>query len=74
MVNIQLDEKTADILETRAREAGLPLSEYLKTVVAASSSSDRLDWQSLQRDIDALSFDGPPSSSFSRADIYCDHD
>jgi hypothetical protein len=75
MVTIQLDEHTASALETQAEAKGLSLAEYLRTFVTIPTNEGRPDWDTLQGDIDALSFDGPPlPADFSRADIYIDHD
>jgi hypothetical protein len=75
MVTIQIDEKTAEVLERQARSAGLSLAEYVRTLVPTSTTAVRPSWDELESEILALSTPAPTlRADFSRADIYGDHD
>jgi hypothetical protein len=75
MVTIQLDDTTAKALEIQAQNAGLSLVDFLKTLASETMPRPRGDWDAIEREIVALSSDGPTlPADFSRADIYNDHD
>ncbi len=80
MVNIQLQEDVAAALEERARQAGLSLSDFL--TLLAKQSAAQLPGQMTGSQLEELiraeaarTPQGPsPTGTFSRADIYRDHD
>jgi hypothetical protein len=75
MVTIQIDEKTAEGLERKARSAGLSIADYLRTLVPTSDSGSRPTWDEIENQFVALSTPAPSlPSDFPRADIYGDHD
>jgi hypothetical protein len=74
MVTIQVDEQTAKALEAAAAGAGLSLPEYIKTLVPSSGDSSSNSWEAIEREITDLSVDGSLPASFSRAELYSDHD
>lgn len=75
MVTIQIDEQTAEGLALQARNAGLSVGDYLRTLVPAGQRARRQTWDELESEILALSTPGPSlPADFSRADIYVEHD
>ena len=75
MITIQIDEATADGLARQARDKGMSVADYLRTLVPSKDATPRQDWDELEQEILALSTDGPSlPEDFSRADIYADHD
>jgi len=75
MVTIQIDEQTALGLARQARNAGLSVPDYLRTLVPAVEPASRLSWDELEGQFLALSAPGPSlPADFSRADIYVAHD
>jgi hypothetical protein len=75
MVTIQIDESTAKALELQAQSAGMTIAEYVRTLVPTGEAANRPSWDEIERQIIALSTDGPSlPAEFSRADIYRDHD
>ncbi len=74
MVTIQIDESTAKALEAQAQNAGMTVAEYVRTLVPNGEPPNRPSWDEIERQIVALSTDGPSlPADFSRADIYRDH-
>lgn len=78
MVNVPLDDKLAAALNAKASAQGLTVQEYLQTLLllptparpTAPVSPDELDQL-----LDEEALLGPsPVGSFSRAEIYSDHD
>ena len=77
MVNIQLQDSVAAALTARAQAEGLSLEAYLEQLAKAGSPAvvPKLSGEELSRLLDEASVAGPPSeTSYSRADIYLDHD
>ncbi len=74
MVSIQIDEQTAKALEIAANAAGVSIGEFLKLMVPPTKQRQDTPWDSLEREFTALSVDGTLPTTFSRADIYTDHD
>lgn len=74
MVSIQIDEQTAEALKAAATAAGVSISEFLKLMVPATKQPLETAWDSLEREFTALSVEGSLPATFSRADIYADHD
>ena len=74
MVSIQIDEQTADALRAAATAAGVSISEFLKLMVPPAKQPQDAPWDSLEREFTALSVEGSLPTTFSRADIYADHD
>ena len=74
MVSIQIDEQTAEALRAAATAAGVSISEFLKLMVPATKQPLDTTWDSLEREFNALSVEGSLPATFSRADIYADHD
>jgi hypothetical protein len=83
-MQIEMDEKTAKVLEKLAVQAAaqlLPLNAYLEQFVQAnnhSAAQDAVALAEFDKILDELAA-GPPgaptlASDFSRADIYADHD
>ena len=70
MATIQVDENTAKALERQAQKAGMSVSEYVQTLVPNGEPPNRPAWDEIERQIIALSTDGPSlPADFSRADI-----
>ncbi len=77
MVNVPLDDTLAAALNAKASAQGLTVQEYLQTLLlptparpTAPGSPDELDQL-----LDEEALLGPsPVGSFSRAEIYSDHD
>lgn len=81
MVTITVQDSIAAPLSAQAHSQGLSLEEYLavlaraKTGEAAEQSLPRLSNAELDRLLDAESSEGPAyPGTYSRADIYRDHD
>lgn len=76
MVAIQIDNETAAALEQESQQQGVTVAEYLHSLVLGPSApADELSWEDIEREFDALSSEGPQiTSTFSREDIYSDHD
>jgi len=79
MVQIQLEEKIVAALVDRARERGLSLEEYLAELAireAPVGAQPRVSGDEAVRLIEAEAGPGNPSyqGSYSREDIYVDHD
>ena len=74
MVSIQLEESVAAQLMDQASAQGLSLEAYLGSL-AGHKTLPRLTGEELERLIEEASVAGPsPSCSYTRADIYLDHD
>jgi len=75
MVTIQIDERTAEGLARQARNAGLSVAEYLRSLVPAAESGSRPTWDEMEGQFVALSTSSPAlPPDFSRADIYLGRD
>jgi hypothetical protein len=74
MVSIQVEEQTAKALETAAVGVGISVAEYIKLLQPTELHRTDAKWDSLEKDFIDLSVDGKSQSTFSRADIYLDHD
>lgn len=77
MVNVQLNDDAAAALSAQANAQGLTLQAYLEKLAAskATRKTAPLSVEELDRLLDQESTSGPsPSGTFSRADIYSDHD
>jgi len=77
MVNIQLDDSVAAILIGHAQAQGLSLEAYLEQLAtsATQTTSPRMSGQEFLRLLDEASVAGPVAQcTYSRADIYLDHD
>jgi hypothetical protein len=77
MATGQLQESIAEALSAQAAAQGLTIETYLERVLLATPlrSSQRISVEELDRLIDQESQVGPsPFGSFSRAELYYDHD
>ncbi len=79
MTSIQVDDRTANRIETQAKLLGLTVAEYVERLVTPttleSRKAEKLSVERFLEEVDELSFDGPSlPPDFSRADIYSDHD
>jgi hypothetical protein len=75
MVSIQIDEQTATTLQRQAKDAGLSVADYLRSLVPTAALPPRPTWDEIEAEFVAHSTAGPPlPSDFSRADIYSDRD
>lgn len=75
MVSIQVDEQTAKALEAAATEAGIPLSDFLRSLLPqASDPSKKISWDVIEQEISDLSIPLPSTSTFPRSELYSDHD
>ena len=77
MVSVQLNDTIAAGLSAQAAAQGLTLEAYLETVLLSSPSrpASRMSIEELERLLDAEASAGPsPTGSFSRAELYGDHD
>ena len=77
MKNVQLRETVAAALSAQAAAQGLTLEAYLESVLlsAPSRPAPHISLDELDRMLDEEASDGPsPSGSFSRAELYSDHD
>ena len=77
MVNVQLNETVAAALSAKAAAQGLTVEAYLESILLARvpRSAARLSLDELDRLLDEeASSDPSPFGSFSRAELYGDHD
>jgi hypothetical protein len=77
MVNVQVDESVAAALSARAAAQGLSVQAFLETILRSTppAAHPRLSLEELERLLDEEATVGPsPSGTFSRADLYSDHD
>jgi hypothetical protein len=76
MVNVQLTESLAAALGAKAAAHGLSLEAYLETLIEPKlNPPSRLNAEELERMLDEEATLGTsPKGSFSRAELYCDHD
>ncbi|HEV3418620.1 MAG TPA: hypothetical protein VG056_17490 [Pirellulales bacterium] len=77
MVTVQLDDSVAAALSAKAAAEGLTVQAYLQTLLLTAKRPPvpRLSLEELERLLDEEATVGPsPSGSFSRADLYTDHD
>jgi hypothetical protein len=76
MVSIHLHESVAAALNAQAESHGVSLEEFLTQVAKGpAKASSPLSDEEIERQFEALSFDGPVlPADFSRADIYLEHD
>jgi hypothetical protein len=75
MVNITLDDGVAAALSAKAEARGLTVQAYLEAIVSAEPHRPRISPEELDRLLEEEATAGPsPSGTFSRADLYCDHD
>lgn len=77
MISVQLSETVAAALSAQAAAQGLTLEAYLENIAhpALPRPVPRLSLEELDRLLDEEASAGPsPSGTFSRADIYSDHD
>lgn len=77
MKSIQLNESVAAALSAQATALGLTVEAYLENVVlsVAPQPGPRLSLDELDRLLDEEASNGPsPVGSFSRAELYSDHD
>jgi hypothetical protein len=76
MVSIQLQDSVAAALAAQAQAEGLSLEAYLEQLAAAGTPAvvARLTGEELMRLLDEASIAGPtPNCTYTRADIYFDH-
>lgn len=77
MVHIPLDDRVASALEARALAQGISLQAYLETIALAEArhASHPITPNELDRLLDQEASTGPsPTGTFSRAELYGDHD
>jgi hypothetical protein len=77
MVNVQVDESVAAALSAKAAAQGLSVQAFLETILRSTPPAPhpRLSLEELERFLDEEATVGPsPSGTFSRADLYSDHD
>lgn len=77
MVNLSLDDNIAAALRAKAAAEGLTVEAYLAAIVLADApkSASEMSEEEFDRFLDEESTSGPsPSGSFSRAELYSDHD
>lgn len=77
MVNVSLDDRIASALEARAAASGLSVQAYLELIVLtqACQAVHNITPDELDRLLDQEASTGPsPAGTFSRADLYGDHD
>ena len=77
MANVQLDDAVAAAISAQAAALGLTVQAYLQTFLMSPRArpAPRLTVDELDRLLDEEALIGPsPSGSFSRAELYCDHD
>jgi hypothetical protein len=76
MPTIELDQRTADQLNSLATASGMSVDAYLRSLLAgpANVGTGRLSPAELERLLRENAFDGPGlPPDFSRADIYNGH-
>jgi hypothetical protein len=84
MVTLEIEDRVADALKTQARARGVSLQQYLQFIVELQPSAvSKTGAPGAVEEFDAalnelFSADTRPlpkvSSSYSREDLYCDHD
>jgi hypothetical protein len=79
MANIELPESTANLLAERAKAEGLSLNAFLEVLAAQRTPEDgtlpKLTADELDRLLDEeANTDSSYQGTYSRADIYLDHD
>ncbi len=78
MTLIELEDQTAQTLRAQAKARNLPLDTFLRQLAEASTplnAGSGIPASDFDRLIDSEAGDYPPlPASFSRADIYDDHD
>lgn len=77
MVNVPLDDRIASALEARASAQGLSLQAYLETIALAQTrpAVHTITPDELDRLLDQEASTGPsPRGTFSRGELYGDHD
>lgn len=77
MVNIQLNDTVAAALTAKATAQGLTVQAYLENLLVSKlpPSAARISADELDRLLDELAILGPsPKGTFSRAELYSDHD
>jgi hypothetical protein len=74
MVSIQIDEQTAKALQSAATAAGVSLSEFLRLFLVPAKQRNVEPWENIEHELDSLSVEGSLPSTFTRADIYAEHD
>lgn len=75
MTNVELSDAIAAKLSAKAAAAGLTLEAYIERLLATASPAPRLTVEELDRLLDEEATSSPsPSGTFSRAELYSDHD
>lgn len=77
MVNVPLNDGVAAALSAKAAERGMTVQAYLEAMILHQPSRPavRMSPDELDRLLDEEATAGPsPSGTFSRADLYADHD
>ncbi|MBX9791461.1 MAG: hypothetical protein K2Y37_21280 [Pirellulales bacterium] len=77
MVNVQLNDTVAAALSAKAAAQGLTLQEYLEGLVLPKvpRTASRLTLDEFERLFDEEATSGPsPTGTFSRVELYSDHD
>lgn len=77
MVNVPLDDRVVSALEARASALGLSVQRYLETIALgeARPTAHPITPDELDRLLDQEASTGPsPTGTFSRAELYFDHD
>jgi hypothetical protein len=77
MANVQLNDATAAALSAKAAALGMTVEAYLENLLlsGAPRPAPRLSLEELDRLLDEEATTGlTPSGSFSRAELYGDHD
>lgn len=77
MVNLSLDDTIARALSAKAAAQGLSIQAYLEAIAASGQASPvaAMSPEDFDRFLDAEATHGPsPAGSFSRAELYSDHD
>jgi hypothetical protein len=74
MATIHVDDQTAAALQAQAAQRGLTVPQYLASL-AQVATPPRITLEELDRLLDAEATDRPiVPGTFSRAEIYADHD
>lgn len=79
MVNFQLNDSTARMLEAQALARGLSVQEYLDRLALANAAQSVPGTTDFDADLDRFLAENPEPlpvlpKDFSRADLYDDHD
>lgn len=77
MASIQIPDSVAAVLLAQAQARGLSLDQYLELLAESQTllNEPRISADELERLLDAESTAGPAyDGTYSRADIYADHD